>query len=56
MENNSGFYTLGEEIANAITHGLGLCLAIVGTVIIIVLATLTGDVYKVTSVSIMVQH
>lgn len=52
MENNSEFYTLGEEIANAITHGLGLCLAIAGTVIIVVLAALTGDAYKVTSVSI----
>lgn len=52
MEKKSGFYTVGEEIANAITHGLGLCLAIAGTVIIIVMAALTGDPYKVISVSI----
>lgn len=47
-----GFYTLGEEIANAITHGVGLALAIAGTVILIVMASFTGDPYKITSISI----
>lgn len=47
-----GFYTLGEEIANAITHGVGLALAIAGTVVLIILAAFTGDPYKIVSVSI----
>ncbi|MGL5574976.1 MAG: PAQR family membrane homeostasis protein TrhA [Sarcina sp.] len=54
MSNNNdlNFYTLGEEIANAITHGVGLLLAIAGTVVLIVMASFTGDPYKITSVSI----
>lgn len=51
-DNNLDFYTLGEEIANSITHGLGVLLAIAGTVILIVMASFTGDPYKITSVSI----
>lgn len=35
------FYTLGEEIANAITHGAGSALAVAGTVILIVNAAAT---------------
>ncbi|WP_297517284.1 hemolysin III family protein [uncultured Clostridium sp.] len=52
MGNDLNFYSLGEEIANAITHGVGLLLAIAGTVVLIVMASLTGDPYKITSVSI----
>ena len=52
MGNDLNFYTLGEEIANAITHGVGLLLAIAGTVVLIVMASFTGDPYKITSVSI----
>ena len=44
------FYTLGEEIANAITHGVGSALAVAGTVILIVNAV--GDPWKVVSASI----
>lgn len=52
MSNDLNFYSLGEEIANAITHGIGLLLAIAGTVVLIVMASFTGDVYKIVSVSI----
>lgn len=52
MSDNFNFYTLGEEIANAITHGLGLLLAIAGTVVLIVMAAFTHDPYKIVSVSI----
>ena len=36
-----GFYTLGEEIANSITHGLGALMALAGAVVLIVFAALT---------------
>lgn len=35
-------YTLGEEIANAVTHGIGVLLAIAGLVLLIVKAALGG--------------
>ena len=47
-----GFYTLGEEIANSITHGLGALLGIAGTVVLIVFAALTHDPWKIVSVCI----
>lgn len=46
------FYTLGEEIANAITHGLGAALAIAATVVLIVFAAKSGDPWKIVSSSI----
>ncbi|MGL5351689.1 MAG: PAQR family membrane homeostasis protein TrhA [Clostridium sp.] len=46
------FYTKGEEMANAITHGIGSAFAIVGTVILILLAVATGDTLKIVGVSI----
>ena len=47
-----GFYTLGEEIANSITHGLGALMALAGAVFLIVFAALTGDPWKIVSVCI----
>lgn len=44
------FYGLGEEIANAVTHGVGGLLAIAGTVILIINSV--GDPWKVVSSSI----
>ena len=41
-----------EEIANAITHGIGACLAIASLVILIVFAALYGDATHVVSFSI----
>lgn len=46
------FYTKGEEIANAITHGIGAAFAIVGTVFLILLAVATGETLKIVGVSI----
>lgn len=41
-----------EEIANSITCGIGFCLSIAGLVILVVLASLHGDVPRVVSFSI----
>lgn len=41
-----------EEIANAISHGLGTLLAIAGLVLLVVFASLQGDPWKVVSFSI----
>lgn len=49
---NSAGYTLGEEIANAITSGIGTALSIAGLVIMVVYAALYGSVWHVVSVSI----
>lgn len=45
-------YTLGEEIANSITHGLGAALSIAGCVLLIVFAAFSGDAYKVVSAAV----
>ena len=44
------FYTLGEEIGNAVTHGVGAALAIAGTVILIVHSV--GSAWSIVSASI----
>lgn len=41
-----------EEIANAITHGVGALLAIAGLVVLVVLAAMRGNVWHVVSFSI----
>jgi len=45
-------YSLAEEIAHAITHGVGLLASIAGLVILIVFASLRGDAWHVVSVSV----
>ena len=50
MEGN--FYTKGEEIANAITHGIGTALAIAALVLLIVFSVMKGTVWHVVSYSI----
>jgi hemolysin III len=45
-------YPLGEEIANAVTHGLGVGLGIAGLVILVVQAAALGDPWRVTAFSI----
>lgn len=52
MGEELNFYTKGEEIANAVTHGVGVALAIAGAVLLIVFASLSGDVYKIISFTI----
>jgi hemolysin III len=40
-------YSIGEEIAHAVTHGLGLLLSIGGLVVLVVAASVRGDVWHV---------
>lgn len=44
--------TIGEEIFNSITHGIGTLLSIAGLVVLTVFASLRGDVWHVVSFSI----
>ncbi len=44
--------TLAEEIANAVTHGIGAALSIAALVVLVVLASTRGDVWRVVSLSI----
>ena len=52
MSEELNFYTREEEFANAITHGIGVVLAIVGAVLLIVFSSLSRDVYKIISFTI----
>ncbi|MCU7923533.1 MAG: hemolysin III family protein [Candidatus Thiodiazotropha sp. (ex Dulcina madagascariensis)] len=45
-------YTLGEEIAHAVTHGIGIVLSIAGLALMVSFAALYGDVWHITSCSI----
>ncbi|MBE2215040.1 MAG: hemolysin III family protein [Opitutaceae bacterium] len=45
-------YPPGEEIANAVTHGLGVGLGVVALVILVVLSAGTGDPWRVVAFSI----
>lgn len=44
--------SLGEEIANSITHGIGAGLSLAGLVVLVVIASLKGDPWKIVSYSI----
>lgn len=46
-------YTLGEEIANAIIHGLGIGLSVAALVILVAFATLSGDGYRMASAIVL---
>ena len=45
-------YSIGEEIANAITHGIGALLSIAGLAVLVSFAALYGDAWHVVSTSI----
>jgi hemolysin III len=45
-------YTLKEEIINSVTHGIGACMGIAGLTILVMIASLHGDVWHITSVAI----
>ena len=45
-------YTLGEEIAHAVTHGIGILLSVAGLALLVTFASLYGDVWHITSCSI----
>ncbi|WP_186428957.1 hemolysin III family protein [Clostridium sp. BSD9I1] len=52
MEDQDNFYTFGEELANAITHGLGVLLSVAALVLLIVFAALYKDPWHVVSYTI----
>jgi hemolysin III len=45
-------YTLREEIAHAVTHGIGILLSIAGLALLVTYASLYGDVWHIVSCSI----
>jgi hemolysin III len=45
-------FSLGEEVAHSITHGVGAALSIAGLTLLVVVAVLNRDVYKIVSFSI----
>ena len=42
-------YSVGEEIANSVTHGIGIVLAIAGLVVLAVFASLFGNAWHIVS-------
>lgn len=46
------FYTVKEEIANSVTHGIGAVLSVAALVALVVLALMYGDVWRVVSFTI----
>lgn len=49
---NARVYSRGEEIANWVTHGIGLAASIVGLTLLIVFASLRGDGWHVVSFTV----
>jgi hemolysin III len=49
---SASVYSLGEEIAHAVTHGIGIVLSIAGLVVLVAFAALYGDAWHITSSSI----
>ncbi len=49
---NSKVFTLGEEIANAVTHGIGALMGIVALCLLIVFASLKGNIWHIISFTI----
>ncbi|MFO7695385.1 MAG: hemolysin III family protein [Vicinamibacterales bacterium] len=45
-------WTLGEEVAHSVTHGIGLLAAVAGLVVLVILAAATGDPWRITSCAI----
>lgn len=52
MNEELNFYTKREEIANAITHGIGVVLAGLGAIMLMIFSFLSGDIYKMISFTI----
>ncbi len=45
-------YSLKEEVAHSLTHGLGVLLSIAGLVVLVAFASINGDVWRIVSSSI----
>ena len=52
MATSSNNYSLGEEVANSITHGIGILLAIAALGILTAFAGIHGNAWHIVSVSI----
>ncbi|MBW2635521.1 MAG: hemolysin III family protein, partial [Deltaproteobacteria bacterium] len=52
METSLNYYSLGEEIANSITHGIGMMLAIAALGILTAFAGIYGNAWHIVSVTI----
>ena len=52
MDLNNHQYSAREEIANSLTHGIGVCLSIAGLVVLVVQASLHGTTWHIVSFSI----
>ncbi len=51
-ETSRRIYSLGEEIANSVTHGIGAGLSIAGLTLLVVLAVMNGNITQIVSFSI----
>ncbi|OQY42845.1 MAG: hemolysin III [Anaerolineaceae bacterium 4572_78] len=49
---SQSLYTVGEEIANSITHGIGAILSLAGLTMLVLLASLFGTVWHIVGFSI----
>jgi hemolysin III len=45
-------FTPGEELAHALTHGLGLVASLVGLVLLVIFASMRGDAYQIVSFAV----
>ena len=45
-------YSLGEEIAHSVTHGVGIVLSIAGLAVLVAFAALRGDAWHIVSCSV----
>jgi hemolysin III len=52
METSFNRYSLGEEIANSITHGIGIVLAIAALAVLTSFAGIYGNIWHIVSVSV----
>lgn len=52
IDKNSKPYSLAEEIANAISHGIGALLSVAGLTLLLVMAAFEQDAVKITSFAI----
>ena len=52
MKRTTRAQTLGEEIANSVTHGAGLVASIAALVLLVVWAAATGDPWRITAASV----
>jgi hemolysin III len=51
-ETSVRLFSLGEEVAHSVTHGIGAALSVAGLTLLVVLAVWNGDIYQILSFSI----